>query len=553
MRISYEDFFVLPEGAEITELICTTMSMDIREQLKILGCRKLDEHVVVSDDYYPVLCDFISNSYFFFDADKTSVACPDFKFAPRLVAALYAMQYPVTVSTGVFHPKIMLLRYVLAGEVYYRLQVSSRNLTAESGESTFEVGVQLLGKKSGKIKAKNHNLDELLVRLADYVKDGQDKKKKDRVSEIAKELKDIVFVLPAKPESDILVSVSGFGQRQDAALVEQWESENNRNPKRLYILSPDYETKKEQIEIFHRVYAPVWENAEESTDSVKESKWRSTHAKLYWWPDKKTVWLGSCNSSDAAMYGANVECMIRITDINDEITVEDERDTLYVFGIKCERVTEGKEWSDNEEYNLIRLLNRFAERCVITGEDKKITYRKPKVTIKVTDEALDVIEKEEENPELYLECLPLGMEEEVDGKTKWKRIERVPGLIKYSFDGRRSEGTNGVLRIRLTQKLTSREHRDIGISVEKHVTYDESALQRVSQINPAYNYQRFVGREWLELLMRVDNRKKMEELNKSFHDNLELVEKIESLTEEQKRYLRDMKVIYESVAQTMNK
>lgn len=537
--ISYESFFVLPEGTKVTDLICTTMSLEFEEQLKIIGCMYGKKTIIVGEDaFYPSMKEAIGKCCFFYDVDKANIKIETpVKEDARLVTMLYSMQYPIKMKTaGVFHPKIILLRYELNGEACYRLQVSSRNLT---NSNPFEVGVQLLGVRREGNAVKKHNLDDFLLFLADNVTDD---KKERFVNVLAGELAKLDFVLPAKLQNEVVVTVSGItGNAQENELVTQWDRENEGGNQCLRILSPDYETAKEQIEIFHKIYKPFLEEKGEETKGATEISWIPSHAKLYYYPEKKMVWLGSCNSSKSAMKGTNIECMVRISEVEDEILIEKgESSVITVFGTKCMRMTEGKGLAGNEEYDLKKLLNQFIEGCSIKGEDSRdINGEKRQVNLvfQFRENAVLAL-KTMEDKKLSLECLPLGMaEKKGEDKSKWERIMRESVKLYFSGGGKSWDLNNGILRIRLSGEE----------KVETQVVFDDISKQKVTENDPAETYRSFVNRAWLERLMKVDGLEELEDEYGMFMRTCKNVRGIEGLSEEQKGYVEELKMLYESI------
>ena len=73
MRISYEEIFKLPEGAELTDVICTTMSLDMMEQLKIVACIHGKKELELGNELHTMLKSDIRKVMFFFDKDKSEV------------------------------------------------------------------------------------------------------------------------------------------------------------------------------------------------------------------------------------------------------------------------------------------------------------------------------------------------------------------------------------------------------------------------------------------------------------------------------------------------
>ncbi len=537
ISITYEQLFDIQDEYEVTELICTTMSFEIDEQIKILGCMmKKAEMKRVNENFSGTqnallseVTAVINKCYFFYDKERTDFKLDKADNYAGLYTALLAMHCPVKAENGVFHPKIILCRYENKNKkVFYKLLVSSRNLTCLH---SFEVGVQLTGEHNSDPNDKpNHNLCELVKWLAERV---SDKEKSDRLKERAKELESFSFKAPGKEPKDILIRVSGIdlGQgQQDEELVDQWEKENKSGKsgkKELYILSPDYETDKHQIEEYHNIYYPT-QMDENSCDQGKttdqnEDKGVNTHAKLYYFPGKETVWLGSCNSSEAAMKGKNIECMVRIRGIKDDLIKADD-EFLWVFERKCMRYLKG---IDNkcDKYKLCKQLSEILDNCEIKGKDERSKDGKRLANISIRSIKLE---------EGYrLELLPLGMHEK-DNKDESKWQEYRCGKDTYIFRGSKAEKPNGLLRVRLTYENNSAEKQEF---FYKGII--DSCINRSSD----EIWRGMVNERWLDSLMQVNTPKAIKEIKDDFMSLYNLAKELD-LEEEKMNELENMKKLF---------
>lgn len=495
MCITYKSLFELPTEAELTHCICTTMSMSLEEQLRIVGCAC--GLSVINKGNSSAASQLCKDKFrFYFDDRKSDMHHSSVFSFPELIAALLEMRRPAPRDKAVFHPKMILVRYVLKEEVYYRLQISSRNLTSE--EETFETGAQLVSVPC-KDNTSNHNIHDLLIYL--------DAKKEFITDSMIDELKERNFMIPGSVNSNIKITVSGIngGQQQDSELVELLDNESNTQDKCLYILSPDYETAQEKIDM-HRVYAP------------KEGK---THAKLYYLPEKDggTVWLGSGNLSDAAMKGSNVECMVKITNSGNYFSVDESNDTFCAFGNECVRVIKAKEYTGNSRYGVIAKLASFIEKTVFSGKDYFNRVRISKVSIATT------YKRTSES----IQYLPLGYRDD-----KWRDIGT---LYVHPFKAGKEDSPNGMLRVKLTEN---------GETAETVVVFDQNTF--VNSINDTCSYSDFINKPWLALLMKATNSEEAEANRKLFIEEMKKIQ----CTDREKGYLKELSAMYQTFFDEMN-
>lgn len=331
----------LPDKCTLRHAICTTMSIDPSTMLQTivqLAYPSSQALKKVKSDQINTILGGEDRFWFFHDASLKDAPLSD-----EQKAALWCMAVPVECSNPfphVFHPKIILLEYEnKSGETFYRLQVSSKNLTSNYH---FEVGALLESQKISGNEKPNHNLGKFLWYLAekaalrkeeiDREKNPLHKKKLERIAgeleRIAGELNSCRFLLLCDKDKDkrtdrVQVTVSGAhdGLGTQASLIECLKRHQNKGKDpSLLILSPSYETSQEALGRFC-VYQPI---AEE------------THAKLYFEEKTHRLWLGSSNLSQGGMEN-NVECMVEISDAEGICHAED--DCIFVFGTKCEPLT----------------------------------------------------------------------------------------------------------------------------------------------------------------------------------------------------------------------
>lgn len=575
--IRYEALFDRPGDEVVTDCICTTMSMSNDEMLRILGSYcKLKE--IKSSNIGSILDRCKDKFRFYYDARKTNMKSLVSYNDQSVTAAVLKMQRPAPANYDVFHPKIVLVRIQSQSkenEYSYRLQVSSRNLT--SGTDTFETGVQL---ESVPCDTKNHNLDDLL----DYLKPNkellvdeffkyfdtasksylnkfikykeeiinspeltkklsafietiedvnQNRKSSNKIvivgekkitgakryleklrplledwnklDRMSQELKKLSFVIPCMPDAGTEIIVSGIN---DKTQHELWDILKNEE-KALHILSPDYETGQDMIRS-HNVYAP------------KPAATQKTHAKLYYYPEKDTLWLGSCNLSEAAMTGKNVECMVKVTNVGGAVTFDN--NVFTVFGTECERIQIAKPYEGGSDYGLYEKLADFLEKTEFSGKDHIATFRF--CSIKVDSKF--------ENENVEISFLPLGFDRNINWQ-KWDNKESG----HYTFKaGASNNPTNGMLRVMLTET----DNNNVKRYAETVVVFDWQLHNNMTR--SAYTFLDFQKIRWLQQLMDCEDPDDAQNRRAYF---LECCNRVsEAATDIQKITIKDSQTIYEA-------
>ena len=521
MEISYHKFFKLPEGAGIRDVLWTTMTLDPMEQLRMIACAHGMDSFALDSATREILRGDIGRFRFFYDENTTNMEAWSRLGDAEHAAMLHKMCRPIRREGGVFHPKLILLRYRLKDQARCRLLVSSRNLTELDA---FEVGVQLEGEQAD---APNHNLHMLLQMLAQQVVEPSEA---DCLRAMSEEIAGMRFVSETSPKDEICVTVSGIQSAANAPvvpqcpeLVVQWKRENQGGEKLLRILSPDYETAETQFRN-HHIYQPEG----------------NTHAKLYYLPasgGQDRLWLGSCNSSHTAMEGKNVECMVRIArEQIPGVSACEEDNTLMVFGRKCSLVTSPGGQKDPASAQLLQDLNRILGELSFSGTEGRTGDGKRSVTVFVT------FPPQPKNlPDgTTLTCLPLGMEEKTsNGSKKWKPVIFPVGSRpqQIKFTGAKREALNGLLRVRLSDTASNE-------AVEQLVVFDSKAQDALLQDKPSESYRKFTCCPWLKRLMEAEEGREAERERQTFWNSLEAVRGTD-LREEQTSYLNELAAIYQ--------
>ena len=409
-----------PEGYYLDCLVATTMSLDIQAVIPTLLQADLPERKKFSTNEAAARLAYLAEQkrcMIFYDGKKG--CCCDNRIDSRLVKAVLNMCHPVY-CRSVFHPKIILagFRRKADGNCRYRLQVSSKNLTASN---VFEVCMQLETEPCGGQQTVNHNISQFLS----FLRKHHDSELLDRAIE---ELKTLRFT--ADQAEDVEVTFSGFElQKTQETLLEALGKDLNHVPegKNFLILSPDYETSSDMLKGFP-VYAPV---------NI------STHAKLYCDLTEKTIWIGSSNLSLGGMRN-NLECLVKFRpNAEGPFPVSKDGEDAVVFDQKCCRITESR--LSEEQYGAEDALNEFIQTHKFSMHESRSHSHKFQAHIYIQQ-----IETYAE--QICPEFLPYGISETKSSvhqdadESKWIRYR--PDQQKYQVTGKTDDRPClGLLRI----------------------------------------------------------------------------------------------------------
>ncbi len=221
-------------------------------------------------------------------------------------------------KTSNFHPKIWVLKYSQSGKPsYIKLLVLSRNLTFDS---SIDISVALQGKIGKKDSEKNRPLADFLS----YVSNFADRKKKQQILSLAKDvLKVAAFeVDPPFEDYDIFpIGIPGysenssllFGQKSDLFVVSPFLSDETVQKMTQFKGNKRLVTRKSSVtptvmESFDHVYV--------TKDVLNDNEYgaqQDIHAKIYYTTTLigNYLYLGSANASQNA-FGKNIECLLRL-------------------------------------------------------------------------------------------------------------------------------------------------------------------------------------------------------------------------------------------------
>ena len=232
-----------------------------------------------------------------------------------------------------FHPKTWLLRYVNdKKEILYRFVILSRNLTFDR---SWDISFSMDGNVTDTATDKNNPLIKFIEYLSAFSKDDV---KKDKISEILRELKNVKFKLDSPVFEDFDFIVNGIDDRY---AIQNHQLFQSNSLEKLFIMSPFLS--KDVIMDFNNRKKPNSEailiTRSNSLSSLKDAKLdnfefyalkdevvdgesllsedsnqkQDIHAKMYIVEKRRyaDLYLGSLNASHNALYG-NVEFMIKL-------------------------------------------------------------------------------------------------------------------------------------------------------------------------------------------------------------------------------------------------
>lgn len=235
--------------------------------------------------------------------------------------------------SGVFHPKIWLIRYTHTTEpTYYRFICLSRNLTFDKSWDTVLVLDGLLTERAYAYGV-NNPIGDFIKQLPGLAITSADEQTVEKIDQIQHEVRRVLFDSPegvenlsfhpigipgynnfsfSPPKRRILI-MSPFlsenflnnlaKQRQDCFLISRQES--------LDTISQD--TLQHYDHIFTLSREAETEEPDEASEITQNSLLSGLHAKLFVMDDgwKANVWTGSANATDAA-FNTNVEFLVCI-------------------------------------------------------------------------------------------------------------------------------------------------------------------------------------------------------------------------------------------------
>ena len=247
--------------------------------------------------------------------------------APSTSHLLYGLLEPVVVEVdaprgGVFHPKLWALRFLDdANQPFYRLVVSSRNITADQ---SWDLGLTLEGRPGYFPRPANAGLAKLVRSLPGLSSAGQDQ----QIEDLAGEIESVEWELPPgfsearffalgldadtwRPRAgDSLVVISPFVS--DKALRRL--ADTSAKPLALISRAESLEELDGKLP-FRELYC-LHEAAEtDDSEDAAETVEIGLHAKAYVVKSGKNVYvtLGSANATDAALVARNnVELLVEL-------------------------------------------------------------------------------------------------------------------------------------------------------------------------------------------------------------------------------------------------
>lgn len=327
-----------PPGYELDHALATTFSLDLLALLIAPLAFSLFEWQEDDGEPTPDRMAWLEAIRRY--ASKLTVFCQAGQIAvPRREQLLYGyledsvFEVTPTRPTGVFHPKVWLLRFTAdAQPVQYRLLCLSRNLTFDhSWDTVLTLDGELLDRK--KAIAANHPLGDFVRALPGMCRNVPESVR-TTVERIQDEVRRVEF-LPPEGFDEVAFWPIGIGDK------EVWPFEGRIE--RLLVISPFLKepilsrlaeqgrahvlvSRLEELQglrpkafkPYDKVYVLSDEaDSPQETGAVSELNGVPTsglHAKLYVADDgwKARVWTGSANATNAA-FGANVEFLVEVT------------------------------------------------------------------------------------------------------------------------------------------------------------------------------------------------------------------------------------------------
>ena len=335
-RSLYTEALTPPPGMVFDEAIGTTFSMDpavmlsVPVHLALLGGGQISpirdgiaalEAVRRFSDHITLYC----------QRGRLQVPTPPHVLYGLLESMVVEVVAP---RRGVFHPKVWLMRFTNPdepGTVLLRFMVLSRNLTADR---SWDIALTLEGRPTGRFRADNRSIGELIRRLPEMAFGAVDQTRKDQALRLSEEFRRTKWELPAgfesvsfhvlglkrggwrPPVSSRLVVISPFCR--DSALRQLADTTSSADalvtrPETFADLAP-------QSWARFRCCYTLDEAAEtEDGEDIDETATRDSyglHAKVYIFERgvNTHIVVGSANATNAALLRAsNVEVLTELT------------------------------------------------------------------------------------------------------------------------------------------------------------------------------------------------------------------------------------------------
>lgn len=481
----HQEFFHLPEGAVLEKCLFTTMSMDAATMIEMSAlCLRPGQKKIRKTELPTLALEARDKLLFFYDnkhkGSKFKPFTDNFTQTDTLQLFLPLAVGVTKFNAPFFHPKIILLKYSLENSPYFRLLVSSKNLTQSR---VFETGVWLESKES----EANHNLPDFLIFLGNNTKDEAEdntKNKPDVDLSAFEAVKDCDFQLNSA-EKDVSVTNIQFSG-EDLKAIQQTlhtalaaDKENNS----MVILSPDYETPQDSIDA-HQIFKP---------------KDIPTHAKLYYKPDTNstsgTLWLGSSNCSHGGME-KNIECMVKIANATGITSVSQNPQIVNVFGVNCEQVSLSNISSNSSEDDLSLFIAKHDFELTYSYDENN--HLNAKVTITPNATLCPAIT-----------LLPAGFSEiSSSTTTKWQSLQS--GSSSYKFEDAKATPKTGWLRLKLGD-------------VEHQICCNTAIGKALNEALPEKLWDDFAYRPWFDQMIGAKTHQQVQDILKEMGDTAKLL------------------------------
>jgi hypothetical protein len=341
-RSLYTAMLEPPDDMIFDQAIATTYSLDLEVLFQVPVQLLFSSQSEKIKNNQMVLCHTISEV-----ADKISVyvqlgeiKVPNKIF--HLFSMLEKMIIGVNSSTGIFHPKIWVIRFVDQQKLnpYYRLCILSRNMTLVN---TWDLSLQLEGFVQN--RKRNIPLSNFIKSLPTLASESVEKSRQDQADLFSEELAKVEWELPAEfdeikfhflgskksnikfPKEGRLAVISPFCSNE---ALQSLAKEVNEAVLLLSLPDSLQELSDDTLKLFNSVYTlndiaqGEYEESEyeniENDNSLDEPLRTDLHAKAYIFEIKSNthLFIGSANATNAGLgfdnknLGQNTEVMVEL-------------------------------------------------------------------------------------------------------------------------------------------------------------------------------------------------------------------------------------------------
>lgn len=472
------------EGMKLDHVICTSMSIDPSEMIRLMALANHYKSSSSDEDFKitNIMIDamlmrnekssgWIDQFDFFYDKTNGQIQnrLPGY-LSEKVVSILMRDDYlhPISIDT-VFHAKIILCRFLNNdNKAKWKALVSSHNLTLNY---CYENAVLLESiEKSG--EDSNHMFSQMLAFCKEKIlSDVKDEAKTKAFGEYIAELSKLKFRLYKDDfeKYKIDVNISGIDPKNNTPFFKDIYKLIVKYPAMWKVVSPSYETGHVFIDLNENselIYGPV----------EKSSEFIASHAKMFFKLNEEgactDIWMGSANCSDSGLGGqydkdnnvcnekqnCNVECLVHISKADKSILPEY---ALNISGFsfnKKEFIKISNFSQPNGNGILNAIMSAYNLEMTYSPKSDGIARMIVKLSLKNINKKIGSKDINEINSNGFkITILPLGYSERFYDITSELNNEEIFPRVNKFFYGTKNNTASYVLRLRIEKGYEKQE------------------------------------------------------------------------------------------------